>query len=416
MRKHAWRFVVAFIPTAIVAGGLVLARQPMWALVVGAAGLILHWAWSRDSDSGGELADASYFFGFLLTLTFLAAGLSHIAAIPKGQDSSTAILGFLNELGAGLALTILGLVVRQARTLSRVSGGAPGASDSLTEAQTELASAMRVLVRALQSRPEEVAARDLQETRTRARQTAERVESDIQSAAAQMTESMRRLESAANEVSATLLRAGSGLGNSLTSSVERIQIEVTAAVTMLETQRKELETTLCASHEMTEDVRRRMMEQMDAQLAAWRGTLDVSRQSLAEANASLGGEYREGLVALETAGTAFVTLAQRVSDSVTALPNPADRLVGLWDGVGALETKLATSVESVSQGFAALDRQANGASGAMARLSGSTEAAAKSIENGGAELGDALKQELKQMNEVLDEYTQLLERNIAGAR
>ena len=51
-------------------------------------------------------------------------------------------------------------------------------------------------------------------------------------------------------------------------------------------------------------------------------------------------------------------------------------------------------------------------SGAPEQGRKSAGTAAETIEHGGVELGDALRRELSQMNQVLDEYTRLFERNL----
>jgi len=111
-------FLVTFLPTAAGVGALVLNGRPEAALIAGVAGLILHYLLTGKPQHDGELADASYFFGFLLTLIFLAAGLVSLgASIASGP---TVVIGFLKDLGAGLVLTIVGLLMRQVRTLSAV--------------------------------------------------------------------------------------------------------------------------------------------------------------------------------------------------------------------------------------------------------------------------------------------------------
>src|SRR6185369_8888121 len=152
MKKHGLVFIAAFAPAAAGVGALVYMQRPMQAVAAGTAGVLLHWALSARNGDDGELADASYFFGFLLTLVFLAVGLYTLGASAQQRDSANVIVGFLRDLAAGLLLTIVGLVVRQVRTLSASRTAVTDAS--LTEAQRELAAAMRVLVQAMQRRPE----------------------------------------------------------------------------------------------------------------------------------------------------------------------------------------------------------------------------------------------------------------------
>jgi hypothetical protein len=127
-------------------------------------------------------------------------------------------------------------------------------------------------------------------------------------------------------------------------------------------------------------------------------------------------EYRRGLTNLATAGTAFADMATGVARQVESLPNPAERLVGLWDGVRALESTLTSSITGASQQLDALRKRSEDLSGALGRLGQSADSASSELETGGDKLGTALQRELRQMNEILDEYTQLLEQRVASYR
>jgi len=379
-------FLATFAPTAAAVGGLVLTGRPAEALVAGVAGLVLYWLFTGKAQHDGELADASYFFGFLLTLVFLATGL---VTLGSGVSTGPAVvIGFLKDLGAGLVLTIVGLLMRQIRTLSSVERSAPTPNDSLTEAQRELAQAMRVLIRALDVRPQEVAARELSDARDHAREATESLERNVVLAAERIDNSMQRLEQTTTSVTSTLLRASSGLGDALTTNVERIQIEVTAALGALEAERKQIEEAVRQARTTSEATQRQLAEQMQSHVGA--------------------------LASLSTASTAFSELAEQVKREVQALPNPGDRLVGLWDGVRSLEATLGESIGGATEQLGALSRRTEELSTALARLERSTGTAAGTIERGGAELGDSLRRELAQMNQVLDEYTRLFERNLGA--
>jgi ABC-type transporter Mla subunit MlaD len=120
------------------------------------------------------------------------------------------------------------------------------------------------------------------------------------------------------------------------------------------------------------------------------------------------------VTSLSAASTAFSELAEQVKRDVQSLPNPGERLVGLWDGVKSLETTLSESIGGATVQLAALGRRTEELSAALTRLERSAGTAAGTVERGGAELGDALRKELAQMNQVLDEYTRLFERNLGA--
>ena len=351
MKRHGRVFLATFIPSAALVAALVVEQRSLPALLVGIVGLLAYWALSAKQDGNGELADASYFFGFLLTLTFLATGLFTLGTAMQ-QPGANLVLSFLEELGAGLMLTILGLLIRQVRALSLAGRAAGDSSNALTDAQRQLADAMRALVAALANRPGEVAARELQDTRGRARDATDRLERNVVQAGERIERAMTSLEEAATSVTTALVRASSGLGDSLTQSTERIQLELSAALALLAAQRRKIDSSLAAYTSVDED-------------------------------------FRNGVAALGEAGATFSALAVRVKHDIEAMPNPAERL-----------DRLRSHLDEVSA--------------ALARLERSTGTAAASIEHGGADLGAALHRELRQMNQILEQYTTLLERNVGA--
>ncbi len=386
MRRHAWLFLLAFVPSAVGVAILASRQRPDLALAVGAGGLLLQWLLSRNTDQDAEVADSSYFFGFLLTLVFLASGLARLGDSTAGGP--TIVFGFLKDLGAGLALTVLGLLIRQVRTLANAERPAATPADSLSEAQRDLAQAMRVLIRALDARPQEVAARELEDARAHARAATEGLERNVVLAAERIESSLRRLEETTTTVTAGLMRASSGLGDALTTNVERIQIEVTSALNALEAQRKQIEQSVRDARATSEETQRQLAEQMQS--------------------------HAKALTSLSASSTAFFELADRVKTEVVSLPNPAERLVGLWDGVKALESNLSASISGATEQLATLTKRSADLSNSLVRLEKSSNVAANAVEQGGAELGDSLRRELAQMNRVLDEYTRLFDRNLAA--
>jgi len=385
MKKHSWLFLLAFVPSAVGVALLATRLRPDLALAAGAGGLFVHWLLSRSAEQDAEVADSSYFFGFLLTLVFLAAGLARLG--DSAVSGPTIVFGFLKDLGAGLALTVLGLLIRQVRTLANAERPVATPADSLTEAQRDLAQAMRVLVRALDARPQEVAARELDDARAHAREATEGLEKNVVLAAERIESSLRRLEETTTTVTAGLMRASSGLGDALTTNVERIQIEIASSLNALESQRKQIEQSVHDARAASEETQRQLGEQMRA--------------------------HTNALTSLSASSTAFFELADRVKSEVVSLPNPAERLVGLWDGVKALESNLSASITGATEQLASLTKRSADLSNALVRLEKGSNTAANAVEQGGAELGDALRRELAQMNRVLDEYTRLFERNLA---
>src|SRR6185369_11946694 len=125
----------------------------------------------------------------------------------------------------------------------------------------------------------------------------------------------------------------SGLGDALTTNGERIQSEGAAALSVLESQRKQIEESVRLAKTTSETTQRQLAEQMQSHVGA--------------------------LTSLSTASTAFGELAEQVKREVQALPNPGERLVGLWNGVRSLETTLAESIGGASEQLVALSRHTN---------------------------------------------------------
>ena len=425
MSKQGRVFLLAFVPAAALVAALVAHGMSIVAVGVGTFAIVVHWWLSARSGTDSEIADSSYFFGFLLTLVFLASGLLMLRAPTDGGRID--VTRFLGDLAAGLVLTIVGLVVRQIRTLSApassLGGNSPAgvqAGDSggtgLTEAQRELAEAMRVLVAALKQRPEEVAVREFDDARARARSAAEELERHIAQSSSRMTAAVSSLEEAVNSAATTLTRSGSTLGSALDQAAERLQIHVTAVLRVIDTQRAALEDSLRATQATAEQTQREVGEQMRAQLAEWRSSLEQAHAFFANTHTAIEAEYRRSVEAMSSAGKTFAELGERVAGEIEALPNPADHLTTLWASVQQLEAKLAGSVDEASTQLAALSGRAREASTMLDEVGRSADVAARSVERGGAELGVALHDELQQMIRILEEYTALLEQSAGLTR
>jgi hypothetical protein len=143
-----------------------------------------------------------------------------------------------------------------------VGRAAPEAATALTDAQRGLAEAMQALVQALKNRPEEVAANELRDTRAKAREAAESLERTTVRATQRVEASMVKLEDATMAVTSAVLRAASRLGESLTTNAQRMQIEVGAVLTLLETQRVRLEESMRRTEAAAATTQREMSEQM----------------------------------------------------------------------------------------------------------------------------------------------------------
>jgi ABC-type transporter Mla subunit MlaD len=130
-------------------------------------------------------------------------------------------------------------------------------------------------------------------------------------------------------------------------------------------------------------------------------------------------EYRRGIRGFGQTATAFRELTEATAAQVESLPNPADRLAGLWDGVRQLETALTDALAGSIQELTVLRERSEHLRTALTALAGSADQAAQDVRAGGGELREALLREVRQMNSIIEEYTRLLEgtsRSLAGRR
>jgi hypothetical protein len=431
--------MATIVPAAAGVGYLVWRNEPLPAVGVGTTGILLHWALSRGRAQDEELADSSYFFSFILTLVFLVVGLYSLGATGSGAPAQGAggqdalrgtrvVLHFLQDLAAGLSLTVVGLLVRQVRTLasSRVAPAAAAAAAVQPTVPQELIAAMQSLERALLARaPESATGGQLTEARLagaaltdsvekasqRTMQMISALQEQVSSASSVMREAMQTLQQRTEETTVEMVRAGSTLGSAVSETTQRMEREVAAVLGMLQKQRQAAEEALGAAQGMVGDLRAKARTSLDEHEREWHTTLEQARARLTSAHEMLEGEYQRGLRAFAESGKAFAALAERAASDVAAMPNPAERLTGLWESVRGLEASLTGAVRGSAEQLVGLQHQVATLSDSLTALSGSARSAAGSVERGGAVLGGSLRKELEQMNAIIEEYVRLLEKS-----
>ena len=398
MSRQAVHFVLCLLPSAVAVGLLVWFDHPVLAVLAGVAGILVHWWLTSDAQEDGELADSSYFFGFLLTLVFLVVGLVSL--------TTTTLLQFLDDLAAGLFITIVGLGVRQVRTLSSTTRGA----DDVPEGQRELTNAMTALVEALRTRPEAQVARELEEARSRARESVDRFDQSVSGAARRMAENIGTLEAAVTDAANAIQRTSAQLGASMSEAMHRVESELGHVLGAMQKQRQESENAMTLAQTAAAEMRVKADEQLSTHTVMWQESLERARVALEQTHRTLDEEYRRGVTAFAETGTRFRELSEATVTQVNAMPNPADRLAGLWDGVRNLESELTDAIEGAVRELGTLRERAEHLSYGFSSLAGSADEAASGMTAGGARLGDALHRELQQMNRIIEEYTTLLEK------
>ncbi|HSK19198.1 MAG TPA: hypothetical protein VK912_08660 [Longimicrobiales bacterium] len=383
MNRQSLRFFVAFLVSAAVVAWFVYDARPLYGLGAGFGGLLLHWALSRGGDRDGEVADSSYFFGFLLTLVFLTVGLYRLG-VEAGAGGTVQILGFLEDLAAGLALTIAGLLIRQVRTLA----GARVAGDHANDVQRQLADNLTSMIELWRARPEHQVLDVLEQSRSAARDAAQQLDRNIAAAGTRMLESVERLDQATMAATQSMTRAASGVSNTMSEMSQRLEVEIQHVLSAVQ----------------------KAASQHEQQLDLWRTSLEHARTSLDQAHTGLDEQYRRSMEGFAASGEAFAQLAEKTTSYVEGLPNPAERLAGLWDGVRQLETDLIEAIGGSVMELGTLRERAEQLRMSLDNLGGSTDRTAAQIGSGGEKLAGSLQRELAQMNEIIEEYVALLEK------
>ncbi|HSJ32853.1 MAG TPA: hypothetical protein VK933_15540 [Longimicrobiales bacterium] len=383
MNRQALRFFAAFLVSAAVVAWFVYDGTPLYGLGAGLGGLLLHWALSRGGDRDGEVADSSYFFGFLLTLVFLTVGLYRLG-VQAGAGGSVQILGFLEDLAAGLALTIAGLLIRQVRTLA----SARAAGEQANDVQRQLADNLQSMIELWRARPEHQVLDVLEQSRSVARDAAQQLDRNIAAAGTRMLESVERLDQATMAATQSMTRAASGVSTTMSEMSQRLEVEIQHVLTAVQ----------------------KAASQHEQQLDLWRTSLEHARTSLDQAHSGLDVQYRRSMEGFAASGEAFAQLAEKTTSYVEGLPNPAERLAGLWDGVRQLETDLIEAIGGSVMELGTLRERAEQLRMSLDNLGGSTDRAAQQIGSGGDKLAGSLQRELAQMNEIIEEYVALLEK------
>ena len=383
MNRQSLTFIITFLLAAAGVAPLVFTGLPLYALGAGIAGLVVHWALSRGGDRDGEVADSSYFFGFLLTLVFLTVGLYRLG-VQAGAGGSVQILGFLEDLAAGLALTIAGLLIRQVRTLA----GARAAADSASDVQRKLADNLQSMIELWRARPEHQVLDVLEQSRSAARDAAQQLDRNIAAAGTRMLESVERLDQATMAATQSMTRAASGVSTTMSEMSQRLEVEIQHVLAAVQ----------------------KAASQHEQQLELWRTSLEHARTSLDQAHTGLDEQYRRSMEGFAASGEAFARLAGETTAYVERLPNPAERLAGLWDGVRQLETDLIEAIGGSVMELGSLRERAEQLRMSLDNLGGSSDRAAAQIGSGGEKLAGSLQRELAQMNEIIEEYVALLEK------
>jgi hypothetical protein len=270
------------------------------------------------------------------------------------------------------------------------------------------------------------------------RHAAESIEQSVAAAGERMISAVRRLDDLTASVAQTLTRSASNLGDSLSQTIQRADAEVTQAalgltasvarttsrveaevsqvLVAIAQQRVESADALSAAQAAATAIREDAEVRLQEHLELWRSTLNRANAALSSAHGNLDVEYARGLEGFALSGKAFAELTARTVAQVEALPNPAARLSGLWDGVRELESTLNGAITGSVEGLMKLRERSEQATTELGRLSVGAGAAADTVAADSTRLATALQRELRQMNVILEEYVSLLETTTSSLR
>lgn len=437
MNRQSASFGVVLLLTSIAVGSLVYFDRTGLAIAAGVAGLLLQWWASRGDAENDEVSDSSYFFGFILTLVFLAAGLYKLGlasesrgrSIP-GQSTAVAskadeagggapsegtelVLSFLEDLAAGLSLTIVGLTIRQVRALGVVGDKS---ERSLLVAQSELTRNLGRLVDIWRDRPEQQVLEQLKESKAITHDATVSLQADVAAAGQRMLAASADLETATAKATQAITRAAAAVSESVMQTTERLEVEVGKVLVVIQDQRSQAQSALAAAQKEGAALRSEADAHLKEHMKLWEETVARSREALTTLHQGLSDEYARGLAGFSASGRAFADLTTQTVGYVQSLPNPATTLSGLWQEIATLETNLKAAVEGSVRALTVLSQHSDHATAAFDNLRGSATAASQTVGSTSEAVRQSLQRELSQMNQLVDEYVRLLHESTRSLR
>ena len=415
MKRPGLAFFLTFVATVLAIAFALQFDRTMEAVIIGIGGLFLQWLTSRRSRfKGEELADASYFFGFLLTLSFLTIGLYKLGGAARGQAMTNAMLGFLEELAAGLVLTVVGLLLRQVSILSPAAIRA--GSEVPSDQSDVLVKKLDRLVEVWTSRPEHLILDRLQESQTLTRETAGKLQTGVNAAIASISTALKQLEEATTKATESMERSASRVAGELESATQEIGKAVTSIRLSFAAQTDELTNearrVAAAANKMTAD----RATEFDNHVTTWKEALERARKTLGKAHEDFEEAYRRGLGSFSDAGGTFQALAEEAASQVASLPDPSERLSRLWEGVRQLEASLTKAISGSTTEFNALTERTHRLREGLTLVGTAAGGLATALRSGGDDLTRELRREIEQMTRLLEEYVALVSRMMRAAR
>ena len=427
------RKAVHFFIPLLAGGGFVwvrtVANDHQNALIGGLAAIVVYLVMSwRDGDDE-EVADASYFLGFLLTLVLLAGGLWKLSPQLIGPEAAARgttvdILPFVKDMAVGFILTIAGLSARQLRVLYFGPAGPDqhGRSSvdeqlrndvmALLAAQRELVASTGQLTRQLDGAQISQTIRQADDALLVTKEALAQLKRTVTNVSTALETSIGRFRDVVDEGSSELTRSAGAMSSTLMAQTEVIGAQVTGILTQVGEHRVRIEQALADSIATATATQRELGADLQRQRAEWQRELEVALQALATMHETLAEQFSKGIRQVGQSSDSFAALSTEVLQTIERMPDPATRLESLWSGIQRLDTLIADNAQRASNELAILGDRAKAAQTGVDELSEGTRAAAANVRSGGAEAAAALRQELRQVDEVLTDFHRVLEGRI----
>src|SRR5690606_9690640 len=220
---------------------------------------------------------------------------------------------------------------------------------------------------------------------------------NIAAAGTRMLESVERLDQATIAATQSMMRAASGVSSSMSEMSQRLEVDIHNVVAGVQKSAADVLAIIEQQRAAAAEALTQAQSHHREQLELWRATLDQARASLGAAQRSLDDEYRRGMEGFAASGTAFAQLAEQTTGYVQALPNPAERLAGLWDGIRQLESDLTEAIAGSVMELGTLQERSEQLRQSLEQLGGTTARPAPMLGSGSERLGGTLQRELDQM-------------------
>lgn len=423
MKRKASQFLAALTVGGLLVWLATMANNHFLAVGSGIAAILAHMVLSWRDGHDEEVADASYFLGFLLTLVLLAAGLWKLAPIGADAGNTTGpqvlnVLPFVHDLAAGFLLTIVGLTARQVRVLAM--GAASTATDermrgemlTLLAAQKELVASTSQLAQQFDGTAISQTIRQADDALLLTKEALAQLKRTVTTASTAIETAVDRFGNVVGEQSDKLAGAAGALSSSLAAQTDLVGAQVTQILERIVQHRTVIEQALTESIAVAAQTQRELGADLQGQREEWQRELERAHGTLATMHEQLEIQYSRGLRNVGQSADTFANLTAEVLGTIDRIPDPTTRLEALWVGIQRVDDMVAGNARLAATELVTLSERARSAHSAVDDLAKGTRAAAGNIQSGGAATAEALRKELQQIDGVLADFHRVLESRV----